>query len=442
MNAGPPGAGDSPPAARLRNPWWIPRFLGRAPDIGPGRLRLLGTVALAILFEHYDQAMLTQALKQIADDFGLVESQLGTLLGMVRLGAIPAFFLIPFADRIGRRRLFLVSLIGMSAGTVLCAFTQTANQFIALQVVSRTFMITSSATAFVIVAEEFPAEHRGWGIGILGALGTFGVGLSALLFAVIDVLPYGWRAMYALGLTPLLLFPYFRRRVTETDRFAKHRDELAARGDTPGLLTGWWRPLASLVRAHPWRTVGIGLIGALGSAGHAAAYNFSAYFVQAEHGWAPGQYTALLLVAGTVGIIGHPYAGRFADRRGRRLVGFLLFSSFPPLALAFYRGPGWSLPFVWVPLVFTLTGGNTIARALSTELFPTSFRGTSAGWLQLLETLGAASGLFLVSWGTPSGESVVPMVEWVILGPLAAGLVVLFLPETGRRELEDISVDA
>ncbi len=89
-----------------------------------------------------------------------------------------------------------------------------------------------------------------------------------------------------------------------------------------------------------------------------------------------------------------------------------------------------------------MTGGNTIARALSTELFPTSFRGTSAGWLSFVETLGAASGLFLVSWGTPSGESVVPMVEWVILGPLAAGVVVLFLPETGRRELEDISADA
>ena len=60
----------------------------------------------------------------------------------------------------------------------------------------------------------------------------------------------------------------------------------------------------------------------------------------------------------------------------------------------------------------------------------------------MVETLGAASGLFLVSWGTLSGESVIPMVEWVVLGPLAAGVVVLFLPETGRRELEDISADA
>ena len=97
---------------------------------------------------------------------------------------------------------------------------------------------------------------------------------------------------------------------------------------------------------------------------------------------------------------------------------------------------------MWVPLVFTLTGGNTITRALATELFPTSFRGTSAGWGQLVETLGAACGLLLVSWGTVQGASATPMVETVVFATLAAGFVVLLLPETGRRELEEISRDA
>jgi MFS family permease len=428
--------------APSKQPWWIPPFLGRVPpDVPAPQVRLLGTVALAICFENYDQAMLTQAIRQIADSFDLVEAEFGRLLGLVRLGAVPAFLLVPLADRIGRRRLFLGSVLGMSAATVLSALARDANEFIALQMLGRTFMVTSAATAYVIVTEEFPRDHRGFGIGILGAVGTFGVGLSAILFAGIDLLPFGWRAMYVVGVVPILLLPRLRRQVSETRRFHRQRADQQALGEVSGVLRGWWRPLAGLVFAYPARTAGVALIGAGYASGTAVAYNFSAYFVQAEHGWEPGQYSLMLLVAGTVGIIGHPFAGRLADRRGRRLVGLVFFAVFPLLSLLFYRGPGWLLPLVWVPMIFALTGGSTIARALATELFPTSHRGTASGWLQLLETLGAAAGLFAVSWLTAEGESAIPAVELVSFSVLVAALAVVALPETGRRELEEISAE-
>ena len=241
------------------------------------------------------------------------------------------------------------------------------------------------------------------------------------------------------GFAPLLLLPHFRRRVEETRRFHEHRRQ---RGRSEGWLEGWWAPLHGLVRAHPWRTLAIVAIGSLASAGHAVSFNFSAYFVQAEHGWAPGQYTAMALAAGGVGIIGHPWAGRMADRRGRRGVGFAVLGCYPLLTLAFYHGPGWLLPFVWVPLIFALTGGNTIVRALATELFPTSQRGTSSGLLQLSEAGGRSLGLFLAAWGTPDGGRTTPMIDIVVFSALAAALIVWMLPETGRRELEEISSEA
>jgi MFS family permease len=431
-----------------RNPWWIPPVpFGRVPGTVPeAHIRLLGAVALAALFENFDQAMLTQAIKQIAADFGIAEQALGSLLGWVRLGAVPALLLIPFADRLGRRRLFLASTLGMSLATVASAFAPSAVAFIAFQMLGRTFMVTLAATAYVIVSEEMAAEHRGWSIGILGALGTFGVGLSALMFAVIEVLPYGWRAMYVVGVVPLLLMPMFRRRIDETRRFVAHRAERAESMAAPGAASGaesagWWRPLRSLFRHYPGRTLCVSLIGAsvAGSAG--AAYNFSAYFVQEVHGWAPGQYSLMLLSAGVVGVVGHPFAGRMADRRGRRLVGFLFFASFPLLTTLFYVGPAWTVPLAWIPLVFALTGASTIVRALTTELFPTSYRGTASGWLQLLETLGAAGALFAVSWLTAEGASTIPAVREVAFVSWLAALAVFFLPETGRRELEEISAE-
>ena len=99
-------------------------------------------------------------------------------------------------------------------------------------------------------------------------------------------------------------------------------------------------------------------------------YNFSSYFVQSVHGWSPGNYTVMVIVAGLVGIVGYPFAGRLADRSGRRRAGFALFASFPLLALVFYQGPGWVLPLAWVPIVFALTGGNTIAARAGRGALP------------------------------------------------------------------------
>ena len=49
------------------------------------------------------------------------------------------------------------------------------------------------------MSEEFPAHHRGWGIGMLGGVGAIGYGFGALLYGAIEWLPFGWRALYALG---------------------------------------------------------------------------------------------------------------------------------------------------------------------------------------------------------------------------------------------------
>ena len=140
------------------------------PEMPPATLRLLGVISLALLFENFDQATLTAALKQIAHGFDVAEAELGRMLGFVHLGSLPAFLLVPFADRIGRRRLFLISVIGISLASCASAFATNITQFVAIQMIARVFMVTCSAMAFVIITEEFPAEHRGWGIGIASAV--------------------------------------------------------------------------------------------------------------------------------------------------------------------------------------------------------------------------------------------------------------------------------
>lgn len=422
----------------LRNPWWIPPMLGGVPDIEPRLISLLGLVALALFFEQYDNSMLTSALKHIAADLDMPEHQLGTFLALVKLGAVPAFLIVPFADRIGRRRVFLLGVLLFSLGTLATAFTQTATQFVLAQTVTRTFMLTASAVAFVIVTEEYPALHRGWAIGMLGALASCGNGLGAALFAAVDVLPYGWRSLYVVGLVPLFLVPLLRRRVPETDRFRHHRAAEIALGDDAGPLAGWYRPLLNLARAYPGRALGIALVGGLMAVGEAAVFQFTAYFVLTEHGWSPGEFALMFILGGAVGIIGNIVAGRIGDRVGRRVVGFVFLALFPVFAWAFYHGPGWLLPIAWSLFVFCNTAGGVVVRAFSTELFPTSYRGTSAAWLSLIQTLGWALGLALVSL---VGGEIATATSWISTIVLVSACALLALPETYQQELEAISRD-
>ena len=423
----------------LRNPWWIPPFLGGVPNVEPDLISVLGLVALALFFEQYDNSLLTAALKFIAADLGLTEGGLGGFLALIRLGAVPAFLIVPFADRIGRRRVFLGAVLVFSIGTLVTAFAQTPAQFVAAQAVTRTFMLTASAIAFVIVTEEFPALHRGWAIGMLGALSSCGNGLGAALFAAIERLPFGWRGLYAVGLVPLLLLPLLRRRVHETRRFNEHQ---AAEGPMRGGgLAGWYRPLARLARTYPGRALGVAAAGGLMAIGESAVFEFTGYFTLTVHHWSPAEFSLMFILGGAVGIIGNVVAGRLGDRIGRRTIGFLFLALFPLFAWLFYHGPGWTLPIAWTLFVFCNTAGGVVVRAFSTELFPTSYRGTSAAWLSLVQAVGWAVGLALVGLGTAAGANIARMTSLIALVVLVAAIALLALPETYRQELEAISDD-
>lgn len=402
--------------------------------VGDEHITLLLAVAFASFFEEYDLAMLTSALKQIALGLGLAEQELPNMLGLIRLGAIPAFAFVPYADRVGRRRIFLWSVLAMGALTFLTAFAQTATQFVVLQMLTRTFFVAGSAVAFVFIAEEFPADHRGYGVGLLGALAISGHGFSAVLFALVDHLPFGWRLLYAVGIVPVLLYPVLSRHIPETRRFSEHQRAGAASPTSDS----WAGTLGALWTERPFRALGISLAGLLPSFGIIGTFQFTGYFTQTVRGWAPQEYAVMVIVAGAVGIFGNVLAGRLGDRFGRRVVGAVLLAAFPLFAGAFYLGPNWAPPFAWAACVFSAQGGRAILRALATELFPTAHRGAATGLFTVLDVVGAALGLFTLGrLVTEPGQlaSTIPIIASVtVLG----GFVIAFFPETRHRELETI----
>jgi len=408
------------------------------PDVEDRHLRVLGLVSLGLFFESYDLSLLSNALKHISQGLAIGEREVAFYLAAVRMGGLVAFLLLPLADHLGRRRIFLVSLVGMSAFTLASAFARSPLEFVGAQMAGRVFLATLSAVGVVMLAEELPAQHRGWGIGMLGALSSVGHGAGAALFALVDALPGGWRSLYVVGALPLLFLPFFRRTIQETARFTEHRAARAPDLDDPRALL---RSVTRLARANRRRAALVGAAGLLQALGTIAVFQFAPLFVQTAHGWAPWQVTAMVVGAGALGIIGNVVAGRLGDRVGRRTVGAVALLLFPLAAILFYGGPGWALPLCFVAIVFSSSAGDVIVRAFSTELFPTSQRGASAAWLTLLYTVGWVLGLLLVGAGTWTDVPLPRMVSLVALGVAGAGLLLLLLPETRSRELEELSAE-
>ena len=102
----------------------------------------------------------------------------------MRLGSLPALFIALAADRIGRRRALLGTVLAYTALTGATAFAPDPYTYIGLQFLSRVFGTAEMLLAVVVISEELGAEARGWGIGAFLAIQACGVGLAAILLPI------------------------------------------------------------------------------------------------------------------------------------------------------------------------------------------------------------------------------------------------------------------
>ncbi|MGC2443221.1 MFS transporter [Candidatus Binatus sp.] len=407
-------------------------MLGRTPPFTSRQRRVFWIASTAGFFDQYDRALLSLALKQIQTGLKIAESHLGAMLSLIRLGYLLSLLMTPFADVFGRRRLLLYTVFGYTIFTGLIAIAPGERTFVVFEIIARAFAGAEAAIAMVIVAEEVDAAHRGWAIGLLGGVSSIGYGLAAIVFAFINVIPYGWRGLYAIALLPLALIIPLRRSLPESARFEKEKLESLR----PVKI---WEPVVQLYTAYPRRLVMMLSIAFLGSMGGNAAGFLFPKFLQETHHWSPGNVSSLFLFGGALGIMGSIVAGRMSDRYGRRVMGATFLFLSPLLTIWMYTASGWSIVPAWILEVFFDIASGTILNAYSAELFPTSYRSTAGSALAVAGTTGGALGLFfegvLYNFTDSQARAVCYLTVFWMISPI----IMWFLPETSGRELEEIS---
>jgi len=421
--------------------WW------RLNRLTPRQRKVLGLLAVAEYFDNYDAALVSIALKQIQEGLAIPESEIGAVAGTIRLGMLASFALTLLADRIGRRRLLLVTVIGFSVFTFVTAFARTPVEFMWAQILARAFIGAEVMLAAVVIIEELSARDRGWGLGMLGALGALGHGGAAIGFGFIDVLPLGWRMLYLFGAFPLLAIAWLRRSLPETERFERHRAE---RGETGGIRDAL-HPLVQLLTAYPRRLVVLSLLVFSFDLVHWTAFGFLSKTLQELHGYDNTAVATVVLIGGSLGILGNFAAAEIGSRTGWRAVILGLIVLHAASSYGFYNGSDLVAIAGWIGIVFAATGMGVILKALGSELFPTSYRSTAAGARLTVATLGGFTGYQIESAlyssaleslaGVPGAEQLAHAVAitWLLPLLLVPAIMVFLIPETAGRELEEIS---
>ncbi len=411
-------------------------------DINEKQWKTFIAALLGWTLDAMDLLLFAFAVESIGQVFNLTPTQVGTLFSVTLFSSAfgGALFGI-VSDYIGRVRALTYTILIYSAFTGLSAFSPNVTFLLICRLILGLGMGGEWASGEVLVAETWPSQHRGKGIGLVQSGWAIGYILAALLATIIipsfDI-HLGWRILFLVGITPALLIFYIRRNLDEPEIWKKTA-QMRKEGKLSEKAKGF-----TLGQIFKKDLLKFTIISTLLTSLCMIAY-WGLYF------WIP-QFLARPLEEGGVGLgpkgfawiipinigafIGCNTFGWISDRLGRRpvFVSYLLLMA----VVVYFFGNAKSITTVLLlgPLVgFFGTGFYSGFGAIFSEVFPTRARGTAQGFCYNVGRGVSAVAPPLVGFVAEIygyGHALITVSAFAV----AAAIVVMALPETKGKKLE------
>ena len=382
-------------------------------------------------------------------------------------------------DRLGRKRLFTVTLLIYLAGTLASGLAWSLWAFILCRIVTGAGIGGEYAAVNATIQELIPARRRGFTDLIINGsfwLGAAAGGLGA--DAVQALLPpaYAWRTVFVIGGVIGLGVLFLRRFVPESPRWMmthgdpdgaaavvaqiEQRVETATgeklpppEGKTLRLrtdITAWFGPsLRVLFSTYVRRTVlGTALMGAQAFCYNAVLFTYALVLTRYYH--VPGARAGLYLVPFALGNFAGPaLLGRLFDSVGRKpmIAGTYALSAvlLAATGAAFAAGllTAVTLMAAWTVTFFVASAAASAAYLTVGESFPLEVRAVAIAVFYALGTgVGGISGpaVFgsLIEGGQRSGLLYGHLAAAALMALAALAEIVLGVPAE-RRPLEDVA---
>src|SRR5262245_21732105 len=126
----------------------------------------------------------------------------------------------PIADRFGRVRALMLTILCYSVFTFLCGLVTNVWQLAACRVLAGVGIGGEWSMGGTFVAEVWPEDRRKTGAGYMHTGYYFGFFLAAIANYIVGA-RYGWRWMFVVGGTPALLVTLIRYGVSESNTWAE-----------------------------------------------------------------------------------------------------------------------------------------------------------------------------------------------------------------------------
>jgi MFS family permease len=390
--------------------------------------RALFAAQLGWMLDAMDFLLFTFAIIPIQQEFAAKSSTMGLLTSVALFAAaVGGVSFGVIADRIGRVRAMTISILLYSLATAGLATSTALWQLAAWRVLVGLGMGGEWSCGSVLVAETWPAEHRGKAMGLMQSGWAIGALFAAAISSVV-LDRFGWRILFLIGALPAVAAFIIRRRVEEPQVWRERTERTTSFSEmfnprfirvtvvvtivASSVLLAYWGLTSWLPTflASPAASGGAGLT-ITKSARWLIALQLGAFAGYVSFGW-------------------------IADRIGRRLA-FTLFMIGAAISVPLFAfGARSALTLLIIgPLVGYFGHGYfSMFGAMLSELFPTRIRATAQGFCYNAGRGVSAFAPFIIGALVPRlGFAVVLAFDALFFA--LGGFLIWLLPETKGAEV-------
>ncbi|MFF6992513.1 MFS transporter [Streptomyces sp. NPDC010273] len=405
--------------------------------LGPNGRRAFAGAFGGYALDSYDYFTLPLSMVALAAYFGLDSGQTGlfTTVTLV-VSAVGGAMAGVFADRVGRVKALMITVITYAVFTVACGFAPNYETLLVFRALQGLGFGGEWAVGAILVAEYASAKHRGRTLGAVQSSWAVGWALAAVVYTLVFSFlgdDLAWRVMFWTGALPALLVLWVRRRVHDAPEATAVREQNTQKGSFAAIFKPGTAEAPGLLRT----TVFAGLLSTGVQGGYYTLATWVPTYLKTERGLSvvgTGGYLTFLISGA---FLGYLTGGYLTDVLGRKR-NIWLFALLSAICILVYThipsGANTLLLVLGFPLGFCMSAIFSGFGSYLSELYPTALRGTGQGFTYNTgRAVGAVFptlvGFLADSWGV-GGALVFGAIGYGI-----AALALLGLPETRGKEL-------
>ena len=398
--------------------WWI--------DADRHARRALVAASLGWLLDAFDVMLYALLVPVIIRELSLDKATAGWLQSVTLLAsAVGGIVFGVIADRFGRTRALMLSVLIYSVFTAACGFAATAVQLAVFRVCLGLGMGGEWASGAALVSETWSDRDRGKALGFMQSAWAVGYALAAVVnWLVQDILHFGWRTVFFVGVLPALYAFWVRRSIEEPKLWHEVRSRprrISIGQALGGRMLGPTAAVTLMNACTMFAWWGLNL--------------WVPSFLRQSIGLTNAAMNWFVVVMQIGMFFGYVTFGYVSDAMGRRrsYVTYLLLAAVLVLAYSQTRTP-WVLLALGPVVAFFGTGYFSGFGAVTAELYPTEVRATAQGFTYNVGRIASAGAPWLV--GSVADTRGYPSA----LALAAAALVLasvfwIFIPETKGRSI-------